>query len=218
MALDGTYVGLLASVADWLNRTDLTAQIPDFVSLAETRLNRDLRLRVREGEQALAMTIGSRFVALPAGFDEAITLWINWPWGREQINPVSAAGMNTLTNTGRPYYWTIDGTNLAFERPADMPYSLSLRCLLSFKASAGSAPALFILQNFPDLYLYGALMAASPFIRDDERLATWGGLLEKALAGVQAHESRSRSLGPLKVDPGLRRPRRFNIYSGDASL
>ena len=35
MALDGTYAGLKASVADWLNRADLTAVVPDFITLAE---------------------------------------------------------------------------------------------------------------------------------------------------------------------------------------
>lgn len=216
MALDGTYAGLLASVADWLNRSDLTAQIPDFVTLAETKLNRDLRLRVRQSEQPLSTVVASRFVALPAGFDEAITLWINWASGREEITPVNAPELNTLTSQGRPYYWAVDGTNLAFERPADQAYSLTLRCQLNFSAAAGSAPALFILQNFPDLYLYGALLAAAPFLRDDTRIPTWNALFKEAKAEVKAHESRAASRGPMRVDAALRRNHgQFNINSGD---
>lgn len=48
MALDGTYSGLLASIAAWLDREDLTAMIPDFVTLAEARLNDRLRLAPME--------------------------------------------------------------------------------------------------------------------------------------------------------------------------
>lgn len=40
-----TYTALKASVADWLNRTDLTAAIPDFISLAEAQMERTLRTR-----------------------------------------------------------------------------------------------------------------------------------------------------------------------------
>ena len=44
MAL-ANYADLTASVANWLNRTDLTAIIPDFVAMAESDISRDLRLR-----------------------------------------------------------------------------------------------------------------------------------------------------------------------------
>ena len=40
-----TYTELKASLADWLNRTDLTAAIPDFITLAESQMERQLRLR-----------------------------------------------------------------------------------------------------------------------------------------------------------------------------
>jgi len=43
--LDGTYAGLKASVADWLNRADLAAVVPDFIALAEGQMNRRLRVR-----------------------------------------------------------------------------------------------------------------------------------------------------------------------------
>ena len=41
-----TYTELKSVVADYLARTDLTAQIPDFITLAEVRLKRDLRIRL----------------------------------------------------------------------------------------------------------------------------------------------------------------------------
>ena len=42
MALD-SFANLKLSIADWLNRDDLTAVIPDFIKLAETQLNREIR-------------------------------------------------------------------------------------------------------------------------------------------------------------------------------
>ncbi len=37
------YTGLKTSIADFLNRDDLTSVIPDFVALAEAQINRDVR-------------------------------------------------------------------------------------------------------------------------------------------------------------------------------
>ena len=42
MALS-TYDELKASIADFLNRDDLTSVIPDFIKLAETGMNREVR-------------------------------------------------------------------------------------------------------------------------------------------------------------------------------
>ena len=40
-----TYAELKTSIGDWLNRADLTAVIPDFISLAEAQIERTLRTR-----------------------------------------------------------------------------------------------------------------------------------------------------------------------------
>ncbi len=40
-----TYSDLKTTVANYLARSDLTSQIPDFITFAENRLRRDLRIR-----------------------------------------------------------------------------------------------------------------------------------------------------------------------------
>ena len=40
-----TYAELKSAVATWINRSDLTIQIPDFISLTEANMNRTLRTR-----------------------------------------------------------------------------------------------------------------------------------------------------------------------------
>ena len=44
MAL-ATYSDLKTTIANYLARSDLTSQIPDFITLAENRLRRELRIR-----------------------------------------------------------------------------------------------------------------------------------------------------------------------------
>ncbi len=63
-----TYTELKASIADWLNRTDLTTTIPDFISLAEAQIERTLRTRqmiVRANA-----SFDSEYGAVPADFLE----------------------------------------------------------------------------------------------------------------------------------------------------
>ena len=58
-----TYTELKTSIASWLNRDDLTSVIPDFISLAEAGINRDLR-HYKMIERADA-TLDSRYVQMP---------------------------------------------------------------------------------------------------------------------------------------------------------
>src|ERR1044072_317852 len=60
MPLD-TYANLCATVARWLERSDLSADIPDFIALAEAKIND--RLRVFQMESTATLTGG--FITLP---------------------------------------------------------------------------------------------------------------------------------------------------------
>ena len=71
MALSN-YTELQASIADTLNRDDLTAVIPDFVRLAEAQLNRVVR-HWRMEDRVIA-TVDSQYTALPTNFLEPIRM------------------------------------------------------------------------------------------------------------------------------------------------
>ena len=52
-----------------------------------------------------------------------------------------------------------------------------------------------LLTDSPDLYLYGAMMEAEPFIMNDERVALWGTLLAKAIQELQEQDNKDRHSG-----------------------
>ena len=71
MALS-TYAQLQTSIGDWLNRSDLTATIPDFIALAEAQIERTLRTRqmiVRD-----TLTFSTEYGSIPADFLETKSL------------------------------------------------------------------------------------------------------------------------------------------------
>lgn len=201
MALS-TYLQLKSAIADWLERSDLADRTADFVVLAESRLNRLLRFRTLESDQGLVGVVGSRLILLPAGFREPVALWFEGTGGREPLRYVDVAGLSASLSRGRPRLWTIDGGSVAFERPCDDAYGFSLR-MLGRLALSDAQPSNPVLTEYPDLYLFGALVEAAPYLRDADLLSLFAARFEAALAEARAKEARGRSLATLSVEPAL---------------
>jgi len=213
------YTGLQAAVATYLIRSDQTANIPGLIQLGEARLNRVLRMRLAESDVSLTSTGGSRIIALPSNYAEALNVWI-LPSGaveRQELRFVDPAVIDVSTIPGLPLAWTIDGADLAFERPCDQAYAVTLRMLGKF-ALSDSAPTNSLLTDSPDAYLYATLCEAAPLLRDSDMLTMFEAKLTRAVGEINAKEARSRAQAVLATEPGqLQRMGRrtgFNIYRG----
>lgn len=193
-----TYDELKAAVATWLNRTDLTDQIPDFITLAESGLNRRLRLRLMETEASLTIASG-RSVALPAGYVEPVGLWAVEDYGRREVRFLSPVQMEVQTESGTPYFWTVTGENIEVERPVDVSTSFVFRYLATLTLS-DAAPTNWLLTNHPDALLFGALVEAGPYLRDPDLLNLWTGRLNQAVAEINDKEGRTRAQTTLSTD------------------
>lgn len=187
-----TYAQLQAAAANWLVRADLTARIPEFITLAEARLNRLLRTRLAETEVALATTIGMRTLPLPAGFTEPLRVWIDKAGERIELPFIEASLIGASSLRGEPGAWTVDGAKLAFDRPCDQAYALALRMLQAFMLS-DAAPTNGLLTDAPDVYLFATLSEAGPFLRDAELAGAYETKLGRAIGELNAKEARSRA-------------------------
>ena len=65
------YSELQASVADWINRDDLTDQIPDFITLCEASMQRRLLTFNMEATTTLQTVANTATLAVPTGFNGA---------------------------------------------------------------------------------------------------------------------------------------------------
>jgi hypothetical protein len=197
-----TYAELQAAAANWLVRGDLTARIPEFIALAEARLNRVLRTRLSEVETPLSGAVGARTIPLPAGFAEALQLWLIDGERRRPLQFVTADLMGASSLRGEPLSWTVDGANLAFERPCDRAYDLTLRWKRAF-ALSDATPTNALLTDHPDVYLFATLCEAAPFLRDGELAGAYEGRLARALEEAARAAARSRAPRTLGVEPPL---------------
>jgi len=193
------YAWLQAEVVDWLRRKDMAPRVPKFITMAEARINRIVQARGMEVETTLAFQPGVGAVRLPVGFDTPIAAWEVVGDGRRDLSPVVPEQLSGTTQRGCPTYWAVSGAYLALDRPADVTRRVALRYRGLLRLSA-AAPNNSVLTKYPDVYLYGALMEAAMFIRDQEALAMWASMFDSAMKELNRNESRARAIAPLRTE------------------
>jgi hypothetical protein len=209
-----SYAELKTAIADWLHRSDLTSRIPDFISLAEAKINRNLALPSGEVDASLVMVPGSRYVALTSDFNTPIALWIETYLPRRKLIPMipSELPVNTALSAA-PNYWAVDGDNLAFDCLADQAYSLTLRYAKNYQLS-DIVTTNYILQNYPDIYLYGALLQSIPFTSDMSNAQTYSSMFEAAMMEASKDQNKQKGIAALRTEIAPMRSERFNINRG----
>lgn len=200
MSVD-SYANLKTEIANHLDRDDLTTDIDTFIDLCEARHKREVR--VREMMTRASVTVNARQVSLPTGYLQMITF-------RLLTDPVTVMtelnyhemNRNRVSSTGKPIYFTV-ANEIEFDRGPDQSYSGEMVYFKAQTALSGSQTTNDILTNYPDLYLYGSLLAAEPFLMNDARIQTWSSLYTSALSAANAMSNKkggpliSRVAGPV---------------------
>ena len=197
MALN-TFTALKASIADFLNRDDLTAVIPDFISLAEAQINRDVRHWNMETRSSGQQTGGDEYMQYPADWVETIRLHLTGS-GTSVVNPISRDAMadkrqKNEDTSGTPMYYThADGQFQLYPTPsADTDFELLYYQKIP---SLSSNSDNWLLLDSPDVYLYGALIHSAPYLAEDERVAIWAQMYSAAVARLNEASETARFSG-----------------------
>jgi len=199
-----TYTDLKAAVASWLNRDDLTATIPTFIALAEAGFNR--QLRIREMLTFDTAVVDEVYENLPVDFLELKSLRFNTsPPVRPQYVTPDMIEHYRVENEGAggvPRYFTIIGNQLLFDRVATGDPELEITSYVKFPPLTDAEPENNLLDIAFDLYLYGSLIHAEPFLKNDERLQTWAALYAQAKSDLMASDRMAEtSPSPLVMRP-----------------
>lgn len=192
-----TYAELKTSVGDWLNRTDLATAISDFVSLAESQIER--QLRTRQMIVRATASIGTEYSAVPADFLETKSLKLN-------TNPVTALqfdtvdALDTLSNTtylssGKPLRFSIVGGQIRVLPIPDGEYTAELVYYAKLAKLSNTNTTNWLLTQAPDVYLYGSLLQAAPYLQDDARIPVWSSLYQAGLDQLQIADDRGSTSG-----------------------
>jgi len=196
MALDGSYDGLKATIADFVNRADLAAVIPDFIRLAEAQMTRRFAGRQRQALPVPRRLIqradaeidqGTEYIAAPSDFHGPIDFVLQSE-PEIALDYLDASNLQQQKQAGRvrgvPRWYAIVGGEFQLYPAADKDYVGELTYVARVPALGAGNPSNWILTDYPDAYIYGALVQSAPYLKDDTRTATWGTLFSAALDDI----------------------------------
>lgn len=202
MALD-SFTGLKAEIADWLNRQDLAAQIPTFIRLFEAQAERNLR--TRQMVVRATASLSAQFTQLPGDFLSLVNVQLNTlDPPRPPLNYAPMGEIDRIRaqfpSGGRPTDYSIVGDSIEVAPVPNATYEIEIIYHKTLSRLSDSTASNWLLASHPDLYLYGSLMQAAPYLKNDERVPMWRDAVQTLMDDLRVADERATKSGvPLKA-------------------
>ena len=191
-----TYTELKSTIANWLNRSDLTSEISDdFIKLVEADLN--AKLRIRQMEQLDTITIDSETETVPTGFIAVRSFYILSGGTKYHLNYITPANLYAIkggSTTGIPRVYSIESDNgteqFRFGPAPDTTYTGYLQYYKAFTPLSSGNASNYILASHPSVYLYGSLFHAANFIGgiDQAQVQNWLAMYQTSLERLEDND------------------------------
>jgi len=197
-----SYSTLKTAVANYLGRSDLTSQIPDFITLAELRLSREIRTRKLLKSVTTSTTAGDSTVALPSDFLELRDIYLdgNPRISLQYLSPSTFTRNAQATVSGKPAVYTTLGQEFEFAPIPDKAYTVELLYYFKPVAMSDSVASNEFLANYPDALLYATLAEAEPYLMNDARIQVWSSMYDRAVNNISVSDEDSEfSAVPLQM-------------------
>jgi hypothetical protein len=198
------YSTLKTSIANWLNRSDLTDEIADdFIKLTEADFNS--KLRVRKMVAQTSFTIDSETEALPTGFLQVRDIYILNGNTKVPLTYTTPSQMDSTvgtSTTGLPNSFTILGDTFRFSPKPDATYTAFINYYKSFDALSDTTTTNYILTTHPAIYLYGSLFHAANFLGgiNPQQVQTWQQMFATAMERLELNDREDQVSGsPLQI-------------------
>ena len=168
-----TYDELQTAIASWLARSDLTSNIPDFITLFEAWVNRNLRVREMETVLSFTTTDGSRNLPDDYLAWRRMTFEGSTQIALEYVTPDMLTRFTPNADDGTPRIFTIEGGTIRV-RPVDDDTDLTFTYYAKVPVLADETDGTnWLLDAHPDLYLAGSLVEANAFLLNPEHAQLW---------------------------------------------
>jgi hypothetical protein len=193
-----TYAELQTAVQTWLDRTDIAASAPDFITLAESFFQRNLRVRQMEATASLTPSSGS--ATLPTDFLTVKSVRrIGSPV--TTLEPLEDEEWNrlygTTTTSGPASHYYIFGSSIFFG-PSDTT-AMKLDYYQKIPVLSVSNTTNWLLTAYPDLYFFASLAEAEMFDKNQQTAAIWKGRRDEVCDEVQKQQFRMRGTAQIRL-------------------
>jgi len=158
-----------------------------------------MRLGIMEAR--VTATLDEQYEDVPTDFLEMRTIQVTGDsgWQLEYLTPGDLRNRYKTTTTGVPKYFTLVGSTIEFAPAPGGSYTMEMVYYKAIAALSGTNATNWMLTNNPDLYLYGSLMEAMPFTKNNEDLLTYATLYKAAAKDVVDADERGSYSGPLMM-------------------
>ena len=185
MAVITSYSTLLTEVASWLARSDLTTSIPGFVQTFEEKFLSDPENHAVWMESALSVTLSNNVAALPTDYLGLRVAYFSGypPLKRTTLEQLYSRYPRGMGSAGVANFIARNGSNFEFGPETQSgtlkgTYYAKPALLRNYTTGGADAVAHFLIVNFPQMCLWGSLLAAEPFLKNDERVPMWKAALD----------------------------------------
>ncbi len=192
-----TYAELQTAVKNWGKRSDLDSIIPDFIRLAELRVNRNLRIRKMETRVQTDTVANQEYYGRPTNFVQMRSFKLNTA-PLTDLDYLTPERMDTVwagSQTGQPKAYTIVGDEVRLGPKPDGVYTMEMLYWQKPTALSDSATTNFMLTANPDALLYGSLIELASYAENDAGVMKWTQLFNETIRAVQTEDDRDRASG-----------------------
>ena len=193
-----TFGEIQTKVANWLNRTDLTDEIKDFINIAIRDIERSplCNFKYMKATATAAFVAGDYTLALPTRYKELQVFYVlttTSEYTRLEKTSLEDALVRFpyLSQLKKiPLVIATDDANSQFIiRPScDVAYTYVYYYYVKSVELSADSDTNWLTTNSWETVLYGALMQATPFLGDDPRIATWKTLFDRSLKQLKDSE------------------------------
>lgn len=171
-----TYAELQTAVANWMNRTDLTSRITEFIANSEAHFNRRfIQFKHPKMLTSTTLAVSGRYTNLPSDckrVERAIWLGNGMREPLEFMAGEHVTDFDDGTTTGTPLYYSIRGSQIEVIPAPGSAGTVEFYYWTYLAALTGSNTSNWILEDHPDAYLYRSMYEAALYMGDSKRMDT----------------------------------------------
>lgn len=202
MALQ-SFSDLKTSVANWLDRSDLTDQIPDFITLAESRISRTLRVHEMEERSQMTTIADKDHYGLPEDWLQARHIKVvegrggvdrDLEYKTPEAFDIQMARLYGAS-TGEPRFYTVLGNEIRYGPSPSAGKTIEILYYAKPTTLSNTNTSNTILNNYPDIYLYAAVLEGKIYIEDNDGVMKYGKLYDQAVQNAEDSDARNQHSG-----------------------
>jgi hypothetical protein len=196
-AVAQTFDNLVTSIQAYLERTDAAtlAYIPTFIMLAEQVLAADLKFLGNLNVGVFSLVASNSVVQKPARWHKTVSMTMTVNGARTPLllrkyEYLRGYWPSTTTTSQPKFYADYDYTHWLIAPTPDVAYSVEAVYYERVQPLDTSNQTNWFTQYAPQAMLYGTLLQAMPFLKNDERMQMWQAQYMQIISALKEEDKR----------------------------